>query len=1354
MACKFFAKNGNPSILYDDLATKYNDNTAEVTWLKTRTDEFNTMFPNAILDTNGEPTISFLENMNQVLVSTETSIPDFYTVENDVQQQKLNKVKSAFIDAGVDIVFEQNDNLESSGKVMTKNNRLVIQVSPSKMKDDSYFHEGGHILVDMIGEDSELIQTGINHLRNTKLWNDVALIYPELTGNKLGKEVLTTAIGIEANKLFNEEQQMGRWKIWLRSMLNKFKDLLNIEVDVAERLALQLVNGKIKEQLDTKVAIETQYQRDLKIVNSVFQTKKDLLEKASNVIKKKLAIYYSDLSDEEKLSNPSYTKFKELETLFNELQPSEINNDIVKFLELIYDQTGLLEKRIDQVVNPTAKDIQDGNDKVTFKFLNTLIQYNETFSIIEDLVDIMEQDAELKALVDVASVNFVNNIYGRFTKVKRSAKRVTIKMLADYYLSLPGKSKLELAKREEIEREYNERFKDKRQDKNFKENRKNYVDAKIKEIRPELHRAELQRYENLLEQSDHDISWMSRMFLDGDTIDDELINIVSEVLDKAEFDTMNSVNNEYKKLIKIVENFEKTNNNDNQQKKYDALIEDEVGLEGNKTGKKTNKLISKYYSGFYKARNESWKVYNELLAKQERGEPVEDNELTDAMNRAKNWNKQNTINIGDFENPIYVPNKRWENPQWLEIENNTEAKQLFNYLTQRIDEDDKILPEWAKLGRDSFGVMQYRLPAITKSKLESVYDGSLMNNVKERYKAFKEGRKQDDTSFGTDFGDPNEMTEAVTGEPIGSIRETINRYTKVLVNEVGQEKRRVPIYYRYRLDTADQSFDLPTLVLLNHHMSKNYENKLEIMPQTELTLDLVKSREVPGSVGTGFSGIKYKIDRILGNDVEQIPVVKTGEDSNAAKAMESLIEDRLYGIASASGVTATRVARMLAGYTGNVTLIGNYLSAGANLAFGTVAEWMESIGGIYFNKKNLANAHLKYTTELANGQLLNDFGKRAIKSRTSLLIEKFDALSDWSAVAREFMKDKRYKALMGSHTLHFMNGGAEHMMQSILMYAILDGIKVQDNNGNYLTVDGTTTDITKAMSIDEAYKATDTGLVLDPRVSNIVMPSGKVEYDGNQGDTEFLVSRLIKDLNSELHGQYSGQKRSEIQRYWYGTLIMLLRKWLPRGVVRRWRGIETAGVPTDQLLLSDKFYSRPGQMRREGYYTTTTRFMWNLMKQGKQFKWEMVTVDWSKLTDYERANIKKTAFEFAMMVALLGLATAMKKLADEEEDEKAKKMWYLIAFYSHRLYGETNAFINPNQALNIIKNPSAALTMVSRAIALLYQLTTSPFEEYEQGDRKGQLKLRKKTEDLVPLFKQLDRNVEDVVSFMFNARVI
>ena len=124
------------------------------------------------------------------------------------------------------------------------------------------------------------------------------------------------------------------------------------------------------------------------------------------------------------------------------------------------------------------------------------------------------------------------------------------------------------------------------------------------------------------------------------------------------------------------------------------------------------------------------------------------------------------------------------------------------------------------------------------------------------------------------------------------------------------------------------------------------------------------------------------------------------------------------------------------------------------------------------------------------------------------------------------------------------------------------------------------------------------------------------------------------------------------------------------------------------------------------------------------------------------------------MVALLGLATAMKKLADEEEDEKTKKMWYLIAFYSHRLYGETNAFINPNQALNIIKNPSAALTMVSRAIALLYQLTTSPFEEYEQGDRKGQLKLRKKTEDLVPLFKQLDRNVEDVVSFMFNARVI
>lgn len=1369
MACKFFADNGKPSILYNDLANKYNDNTAETVWLKTKTSSFKDVFKERLeFDENGEPTLIFLENNNQVPVSTNTGIPDFFVSDTkDINSViKRGIVLKAFEDVGVDIFIEENDNLSESGKVMTKNNRLTIQISPFKIKEDTYFHEAGHILIDMIGEDSELIQKGIEQVRNTKLWNDIQKTYPELSGIKLGKEVLTTAIGIESLKEFDEKQQ-NKFTFWLNQFFRKLGELFGIEQSVAKRLARQLINGKVKEQLDTRVKIEEQYQRDLKLVNSVFQTKQDLLEKAGNIIKKKIAIYYSSLTEAEKASNPTYKKFQELKELFENLTPGEINSDIIRFLTLIYEQTGLLERRINQIVNPTPKDIEDGLDKVSFQFMNTLIQYNETFNIIEDLVDIIKQEeggieglyeyGNDKGLIENDNIRYIEEIYGRYTKVKKSAKRITIKMLSQYYLSLPGKSKLELAKREELEREYNERHKeeekiarnkggDTRRD--FKNKRREYIDAKVREERPELHRKELERYEVLLEQSDHDIGWMSRMFLDGDTIDDELINIVSEVLDKADFDTMNSVNKEYRNLEKIVSEYEKTHKEGNQQRKYDGMIEDEVDVNAQKTGNKTNKLISKYYSEFYNARRESWKIYNELQAKKEAGQDVEEAELTDAFLAVKKWNKENTINIGSNETPIYVPSERWENPQWTKMkESNDDSKKLFDSLVNRLEEDDSNLPESYKLGKDSFGIMQYKLPSITKLKLESIYDGTLMNNVKERYKAFKEGKQEDETEFGTDL----ENVEAIVGEPVGSIGETINRYMKVLVNEVGEEKHRVPIYFRYDVKNKDQSYDLPSLVLLNHYMSKNYTNKLEIQPQVELTLDMVKERKVPVTFGTGFSGLRYKIDKILSTNLTNIPVTKTGENSNATKALQSLVEDRLYGIASASNITATRIARAIASYTGNVTLIGNYLSAGANLAFGVTAEWIESIGGVYFDKKNLANAHLKYSTELVNGQLLNDFGKRVWKSRTNLLVEKFNALADWSAVQRRFMNDSRVRMLAGTHTLHFLNSSAEHMMQSMLMYAVLDNVKVMNSEGLYLTKDGVTDDVKKAMSLDEVYKEFEDGLILDPRVSFVQLPSGKVEFDG---DTEFLVGRLIKDLNAELHGQYGNDKKAEIQRYWYGTLIMLLRKWLPRGVVRRWRGIESATIPTDQLLLSDKFYSRPGQNRREGYYTTTTRFVWNLLKQGKKLKWEMASTDWSKLTDYERSNIRKMVYEFALMVSMLGLATALKKLGDDEENEKGKKMWYLISFYSYRLHSELITYINPVEATRILRSPSAALTMVNRGLHLLYQLTTNPFEEYVKGDRKGQLKLRKDAEDLVPIIKQIDRNVEDALQWLFSPRVI
>lgn len=1387
MACTYKAPNGNSSNLYNAVASNYNEATARFVWLSTKSQIFKERFNQKLeMDNNGEPTLESLEKNNLIMIN-EDGLPEMDTQDDvKIYERKRQLVVSAFINAGIEIDTEIVEDLESSGKVMTKNNRPTIQYSPFKGKTDTWFHEGGHLLVDMMGGlNNSFILRGISQLQGTKLWKAVSDAYPELEGDMLAKEVLTTAIGLKADEMLNVKDQ-NKWIFWWNTFMRKLGELFGVEKDVAETLAYQLVNGKIKETLDSRVKIEEQLQKDLEIVNTVFLQKEKLLEKAGNVIKKKIAIYYKNLSQEEKDSNPTLQQFNELLELFNEMEPSTINQDIVKFLSLMYNQTGALEKRLNQIINPTPKDVQDGKDKVNFAFLRTFIQYNEVFNIIEDLVDIVKRDPELekelindekaRRLVDGDVKSKIEQIYSRYTNIKKSAKRITIEMLANWFTTLPGKSRVELNLRLQKEREFNKEHAKERTEANkkggkikaaFKQKRKDFIDRNIENEMVEIQRKELERYKILLEQSDFDISWMSRMFLDGDTVNDEIINIVSEVLDRADHNTMTTVNDEYRKLIKLVKEYEKVKNSSDQKKKYDDLIEDEWDMDDNgrifKTGKKNNYLVGKYNSSYSKVRNKAWKDYQELKEKEKNGIVVSQGEFADALAKVKKFDAENSIVeeewVNGFPKVVSVkPNDKWINDSWKKMqelrEQNSPIAKLYDYLVDRIEQDDKLLPEWAKLGKDYYEERQYKLPSIIKSGMESLGDGTMLENVKNRTKnIFK---KEDDTEFGgvreeEAFESETEGIESITGEPTRSIRDTIKRYMNVLVNEVGQERHTVPIYFRHKTKNEDQSFDLPSIMLLNHYMTENYKNKLDIQPQVELTLDLVKERTVPQTGNTGFSGIKYKIDALLSTQITKIPVTKTGEDSNAFKALESMVSDRLYGLSSASSVSAQKIANAISSYTGNVTLIGNYLSAGANLAFGITAEWIESIGGIYFNKKNLTNAHVKYTKELANGALLNDFGARNIKSKTSLLIEKYNALADWKAVSRAFLNDSRVKMLTDTKMLHFLNGGAEHMMQSTLMYAVLDNTKASSLEGDYLTIDGTTKNKEEAASLDELMKVTENGLVLDERVKFVELPMGKVEYNK---DTTFLISRLIKDLNAELHGQYSNQKKSEIQRYWYGTLIMLLRKWMPRGVIRRWRGIQSAGIPIDQMLMTDHFFSRPGMSVREGYYTTTTRFLWNLISQGKQLKWEMVTTDWSKLTDYERANIRKTAYEFALMVALYGMSVAMKGLGDDEKDERSKEFWYLIAFYSYRLHSELNTYINPVEATKLLKNPSAALTLVSRGLHLLTQLTTNPFEEYERGDRKGQLKIRKDIEDLVPIIKQIDRNVEDALTWMFSPRVI
>jgi hypothetical protein len=96
---------------------------------------------------------------------------------------------------------------------------------------------------------------------------------------------------------------------------------------------------------------------------------------------------------------------------------------------------------------------------------------------------------------------------------------------------------------------------------------------------------------------------------------------------------------------------------------------------------------------------------------------------------------------------------------------------------------------------------------------------------------------------------------------------------------------------------------------------------------------------------------------------------------------------------------------------------------------------------------------------------------------------------------------------------------------------------------------------------------------------------------------------------------------------------------------------------------------------------------------------------------------------------------------------------YLASFYAIRVQREMLTFVNPAEFVKTLKSPTAAIIMLERTLHLLGQLMFAPFETYKTGRRKGESKLWKDFQDLVPLVKNLDRDVEEAVSWMISRRI-
>jgi len=168
------------------------------------------------------------------------------TVSISSVQDEITRMTDAFAKAGINVEVQIDPELPVKGRIISNTGgKVVIKLNPSKFTEDTHYHEFSHLLIELLGDSNPVVTRAINELKNTNLYEEVKAVYPELTEEELGKEVLVTAMGLSGAKIVKENPNVFQ-KIFNR-IVRALSRAFNLESrpSAVEELTRMLLEGRI-----------------------------------------------------------------------------------------------------------------------------------------------------------------------------------------------------------------------------------------------------------------------------------------------------------------------------------------------------------------------------------------------------------------------------------------------------------------------------------------------------------------------------------------------------------------------------------------------------------------------------------------------------------------------------------------------------------------------------------------------------------------------------------------------------------------------------------------------------------------------------------------------------------------------------------------------------------------------------------------------------------------------------------------------------------------------------------------------------------------------------------------------------
>ena len=1296
------------------------------------------------------------------------------------EERVLDMLKKKF---NTKVVYDTSIPEGTIARVRQEGGQPVIYVHPDRIQGDTYFHEFAHIFIDGIGGLSNpQIKRGIQLLEGTDLWSEVAGRYSDRSQDYIAKEVLAEAMGREMKDMMvSDPNLITQIQNWLELLFDRIRRVFGLQTNEVKQLSREVLS----ERLSTKFSTENLPQ-DYQEQRSKAKARQKVLDRKNQVYEETLL--QIDHRIQELRQRDDRASIRELERVKHELR-KDLEKEFV-YSGMIYYLNQSMQD-LDTLFTEMYNSIQDGS--ITAEQLLQIYTSSQAYNTLPDIKYIVEADPEMAKALGPEYVQNLDFTEGLFKKINRFFSEESKELAVDFLKPYARR------KRRQIEMEYQREWRDKnprsryqgRMDQ-YQRDMNQYVARRMEAEKTSIDNQIENDLRQQLEEAQQDVGSMELWMTAMKNVDHEVLQIVAEAVDKAEYKVIREGNALKYEIDQRVEDLKAYKGHPVDPAK---LFEDI--LETDDKGKPTGYVVSEYTSHFERleraflrsterVRENDTKMWHIKRAEfyKEHGKKNPEYEAWEKDLRAARKRLDDTqFEEWKIENRPpreYFPADKYRNKKYNKLNpehadylgDDNPVVRFYQFYTDQMKKFDDMIPiESKQLG--------YRLPSIKRTMIERVAAGDfqgMVENLRDNYKwavddtmhgdielelhddakTFSEAsRKRDDATWEfleDDFrGRPLYRRTAKDGSTqLYAQTKTVTRKNKyvpvpedvlyVRTDANGNRLKYIPIHYRGSITPEHQSFDLGSLLLLNGHMSMNYKEKNSILAELQLVQEQMRARRV----GQERGGKRLHLEA-----AKNRPSTILGEQSKAYLMLDEFLNFRMFDRHTTERDPLYDYAKPLGSlmsYTGMLLLGGNVLAGVANVALGESLFFAEGIAGQYFSVKNWKRAQSYYMKHMANMSILGDIGHHRYESIVNLLMDKYDALNSYNPISHKFADKNRFQRMLKQHHIYALNNTGEHMMHNMTLFALLDNIKITNQKGEWVDSEGKVTqDRGKAVSMLDKYKAEDGQLQFEA-------DGQQAEWEGKffqfGEDLDFRITQRVRQINEYLHGAYADQNSNYLQRFTLGRMSIMMRKWIEPGFRRRFAGIKGAwygqkGMRWDQQL--NDFH--------EGTVTTVYRYLRNSWHDAEGAKFAL-QANWNKMSDIERANIHRAVTEAAIMMVMFTFAKVMYNMArDAADDDEANRYWYL-GYQANRLYSELVFYYPPASMMEmyrILKSPAATVSVIERTIRLGSQLF-DPFDEYQSGRRKGELKIGKYAKDMFPFVGPIDRlkNMQDLVNIVYN----